>query len=76
MRIEILGTGCKKCRKTEEIIQKIVKEKGVNVEIIKIEDLGEIIERGVMVTPAVIVDGKVKIVGYVPSKNEIENLLN
>ena len=75
MKIEILGTGCPKCKKTEKIVQEVVKETGSNAEVVKIEDLQQIINRGVMMTPAVVVDGDVKIVGHVPSKDEIRNIL-
>ena len=75
MKIEILGTGCPKCKKTEKLVRKIVEENGVDAEIIKIEDVQEIIDRGVMMTPAVAVDGNVKIVGHVPSEDEIKNIL-
>jgi small redox-active disulfide protein 2 len=75
MKIEILGTGCPKCKKTERIVRKIVEKNGVDAQIVKVEDLNEIIDRGVMMTPAVVVDGEVKIVGHVPSEDEIKNML-
>lgn len=75
MKIEILGTGCPKCKMTEKIVRKAVDELGVQAEIIKIEDLQEIINRGVMMTPAVVVDGETKIVGHVPSADEVKKLL-
>ena len=75
MKIEILGTGCPKCKATEKIIRQVVDELKADVEIIKIEDLQEIVNRGVMMTPAVVVDGEVKIVGHVPSVDEIKKLL-
>jgi small redox-active disulfide protein 2 len=75
MKIEILGTGCPKCKATEKIVRKVVEELGKNVEIEKVEDLQEIVNRGVMMTPAVVVDGEVKIVGHVPSADEIKKLL-
>jgi len=75
MKIEILGTGCPKCRQTEKIVQRAVEEAGVTVDIMKIEDLQDIIDRGVMITPVVVVDGDVKIVGHVPSVEEVKKLL-
>jgi small redox-active disulfide protein 2 len=75
MKIEILGTGCPKCKATEKIIRKVVEELGKKVDIVKVEDLQEIVDRGVMMTPAVIVDGEVKIIGHVPSPDEIKKLL-
>lgn len=72
MKIEILGTGCSKCNKTKEIVEKAVKETGVNAEIIKVEDFDKILGYGVMVTPALVVDGEVKVAGKVPSVDEIK----
>jgi small redox-active disulfide protein 2 len=75
MKIEVLGTGCPKCKATEKIVRKVVEELGKKVDIVKVEDLQEIVDRGVMMTPAVVVDGEVKIVGHVPSPDEIKKLL-
>jgi len=75
MKIEILGTGCSKCRQTEKIVRRAVEETGVSAEVIKIEDLQDIVDRGVMMTPAVVVDGDVKIMGHVPSVEEVKKLL-
>jgi len=75
MKIEILGTGCHKCKATEKIIRQVVGELCKDVEVVKVEDLQEIVNRGVMMTPAVVVDGEVKIVGHVPSTDEIKKLL-
>jgi len=75
MRIEILGTGCPKCKATEKVVKQAVDELGTQAEIVKIEDLQEIINRGVMMTPAVFVDGEAKIVGRIPSADEIKKLL-
>lgn len=75
MKIEILGTGCPKCKTTEKIVRKAVEELGIKAEIVKVEDLQKIIDRGVMMTPAVFVDGEAKIVGHVPSADEIKKLL-
>lgn len=75
MKIEILGTGCPKCKTTEKIVRKAVEELGIQAEIVKVEDLQQIIEKGVMLTPAVFIDGEAKIVGHVPSSDEIKKLL-
>lgn len=75
MKIEILGTGCPKCKATEKIVKKIVEELGKDAEVVKVEDLQEIVNRGVMMTPAVVIDGEIKIVGHVPSPDEIKKLL-
>ena len=75
MKIEILGTGCPKCKATEKIVRKAVEELGIKADIVKVEDLQQIIDRGVMMTPAVFVDGEAKIVGHIPSPEEIKKLL-
>jgi len=75
MKIEILGTGCPKCKATEKVVRKVVEELGKDIEVVKVEDLQEIVNRGVMMTPAVVVDGEVKIIGHVPSVDEIKKLL-
>lgn len=75
MKIEILGAGCPKCKATEKIVRKAVEELGTKADIVKVEDLEEIINRGVMMTPAVAIDGEVKIVGKVPSTDEIKKII-
>jgi len=71
MKIEILGTGCPKCKKLHELSEEAVKELGVSAEIIKVTDINKIIDYGVMVTPALVVDGDVKVAGKIPGKQEI-----
>lgn len=72
MKIEILGTGCSKCKKTKETIEKVVKQSGVEAEVVKVEDIEKIMNYGVMVTPAVVIDGEVKLAGKVPDEKEIK----
>jgi small redox-active disulfide protein 2 len=71
MKIEILGMGCPKCKKTTQNAQQAVEELGIDAEIAKVEDLDKITEYGVMITPALVIDGKVKVAGKIPSKQEI-----
>lgn len=71
MKIEILGTGCAKCKKTKEILEKVLKGAGVEAEVIKVEDFETILNYGVMVTPAVVLDGEVKLAGKVPTEKDI-----
>lgn len=71
MKIEILGTGCAKCKKTKETIEKVLAGAGVEAEIVKVEDFETILNYGVMVTPAVVIDGDVKIAGKVPAEKDI-----
>ena len=75
MKIEILGTGCPKCKATEKVVRKVVEELGKDVEVVKVEDLQEIVDRGVMMTPAIVVDGEVKIVGHIPSIDEVKKII-
>lgn len=71
VKVEVLGKGCLKCKKTEELIETTLKKIGVEAEIVHITDLEEIVDRGVLMTPAVIVDGEKKIEGRIPSEAEI-----
>ena len=75
MEIKILGTGCGKCKTTFAMIEKIVKENALDVRLIKVEDIMEIMNYNILATPAVDVDGEVKIKGYVPSEKEIKKML-
>ncbi|WP_370572764.1 thioredoxin family protein [Methanomethylovorans sp.] len=72
MKLEILGTGCKKCKMTKEIVDKAVAETGVKAEVVKVEDLEKIMSYGVMLTPALVVDGDVKVAGKVPSVDDVK----
>ena len=74
-KVQILGTGCPKCKKLYETAQQAVKEAGVEAEVTKVEDMNEIIQFGVMMTPALAVDGDVKSVGKVLSASEIAAML-
>lgn len=75
MKIEILGTGCAKCYKLDELVRETVKETGVSAEITKVEDIKKIMTYGVMTTPALVIDGKVKVAGKIPSIEEIKQLI-
>lgn len=75
MNIAILGTGCPKCKRTTDVVRKAVEEMGVEATIQKIEDIREIMKYRVMMTPAVAIDGQVKISGKVPTVDEVKSLL-
>lgn len=75
MKIEILGGGCDKCATLYKSAQQAAVELGVEAEFVKVEDFAEIMKYGVMATPALVVDGKVKVAGKVPGKEEIKALL-
>ncbi|MBW1709880.1 MAG: TM0996/MTH895 family glutaredoxin-like protein [Deltaproteobacteria bacterium] len=72
MEIKVLGPGCAKCKKTEEVVKEAVAESGVGAEVIKVTDTMEIAGHGVLGTPAVVIDGEVKIVGKVPKKEDVK----
>ncbi|MHC4758063.1 MAG: thioredoxin family protein [Planctomycetota bacterium] len=76
MKIQILGTGCHKCEKLTENAEAAAIELSIEYEIEKVTELNEIMKFGVIVTPALVINGKVKVVGKVPSINEIKELLN
>lgn len=75
MKIEILGTGCAKCAKLMQTAKDAVKSAGVEAEVVKVEDLAQIMKYGVYVTPALVVDGQVKMSGRVPEVEELAGLL-
>ncbi len=75
MEVLVLGPGCKKCVLTYEAIKKVVNQSGVDVTIRKVEDILEIMKYNVMSTPAVVVDGEVKLKGHVPSEAEIKKII-
>ena len=75
MKIEILGTGCPKCKSLEKSVKKAVEELGIEAQVIKVENIKEIMDLGVMMTPALYVDGETKAVGRVPSTEEIKKIL-
>ncbi len=75
MDIKVLGTGCTKCKKLEELTRKIVEEKGIDATITKIEDIVEIMKFNVMSTPALVIDGEVVLKGKLPKQKELEALL-
>ncbi len=74
-KIQILGTGCAKCKKLAENAEQAAKNLGVEYEMEKITDLAQIMNFGVMTTPGLVVDGKVVSVGKLPSPAEIEKML-
>jgi small redox-active disulfide protein 2 len=73
MDIKVLGPGCAKCEMTKKNVEDAVAEAGVDAAVEKVTDLMEISRYGVFGTPAVVVDGEVKSVGKVPSKDEVQS---
>lgn len=74
--IKVLGTGCPKCKQTEAVIKEVVNRYDLDAEVIKVDDIQQIIQYNVLTTPAVVVDEVVQIKGRVPSSAEIKTLLN
>lgn len=75
MKIEILGPGCAKCKTLYENTQKAVAESGVSAEIVKVEDIASIMKYGVMSTPAIVIEGRVRSSGRVATVVEIMGML-
>ena len=75
MKIEILGPGCMKCNKLYETAKEAVAQAGVDAEVVKVSDIMEIAKRGALMTPALMVDGEIKVAGKVPKVREIVKLL-
>ncbi len=75
MKIQILGAGCPKCQKLAETAATAANELQLDYELEKVTDMNQIIASGVMLTPALAVDGEVKVVGKVPSIDEVMKLL-
>ena len=74
-RVQILGTGCAKCKMLAENVRKAIEEAGIDTEVEKIEDVKEIMKFNIMITPGLAIDGEVKSVGKVLSTEDIKKLL-
>jgi len=74
-KIQILGTGCPKCKKLAENAEAAANELDIEFKVEKVTDINEMMKFGVMITPALVVDGEVKVVGKVPSPDEIKQML-
>ncbi len=75
MKIEILGSGCAKCKTTEERVRRTLADLDMEADVVKVEDLDAIMDYGVMLTPAVVVDGEVKMSGRVPTESALKKML-
>jgi len=75
LKIQVLGTGCPKCKKLADMAEKVARELNLDYELEKVTDINKIISFGVMTTPALVVDGKVVIAGKLPSEEALRNLL-
>lgn len=74
-KLQVLGTGCPKCKKLAENTEAAAKAMGIQYELVKVTDINEIMKFGVMMTPALAVDGQVKVVGKVPDPEAIKSML-
>lgn len=75
MKVKVLGTGCSKCKKLEKLTSQALNELGIETEVVKVEDIVEIMNFGIMTTPALVIDEKVVVKGRVPSISEIKEIL-
>lgn len=75
MKIQILGSGCPKCKKLAKNAEQAALELGIDYSIEKVTDIQEIMAFGVMMTPALVIDGEVKLVGNVPDVKKLKTLL-
>jgi small redox-active disulfide protein 2 len=71
MEIKVCGPGCANCTKAENIVKEVVAAAGLDARVSKVTDFAEMAKLGVLSTPAIVIDGKIKCVGRVPLKNEI-----
>ncbi|TKB58732.1 thioredoxin family protein [Ferrimonas aestuarii] len=76
MKVEVLGSGCKKCTNLAANIQAVADAMGKTIDLEKVTDMGRILEYSVMSTPAIVIDGQVKTSGTVPNDAEIQALLS
>ncbi|MCM8787463.1 MAG: thioredoxin family protein [Candidatus Omnitrophica bacterium] len=76
MKIEIVGPGCPRCIATEKNVKEAVKQLGIQAEITKVTNVAEFAKKGIMFTPAVVVDGEVKISGKIPTVDEVKKILS
>ncbi len=74
-KIEVLGTGCLKCQMTAKNAEEAIRDLEIEAEVLKVEDVNEIMSRGVMMTPALAIDGQVVVSGHVATVKEIKQLL-
>jgi len=75
MEIKILGSGCMKCKTLEKNVLEALKELVIEADVAKVTDINKIVEYNVMMTPGLVINGKVKAFGRVPGKDEIKNII-
>jgi len=75
MDIKVLGTGCAKCKAVEKEVKEVIAELGIDANVEDVRDMAKIMEYKVMMTPGLVIDGKVVCSGHVPSKNDVRKML-
>ncbi len=75
MKLEILGPGCKRCQQLAENTKAAVAELGIDAEVVKVEDMAAIMAYGVMSTPALVVDGQVRLAGHIATARQIREII-
>lgn len=75
MEVKVLGPGCAKCKSTYAVVEKVIKENNLDVTLTKVDDIMEMMSYNILSTPAVVVNGEVRIKGHVPSVNEVKEAL-
>ena len=75
MKVKVLGPGCAKCKSTYAVVEKVIKENNLDATLTKVDDIVEMMNYNILLTPAVVVNGEVRIKGHVPSVNEVKEAL-
>jgi small redox-active disulfide protein 2 len=75
MKIEVLGKGCAKCKQLEKDVYNALAELDIKADVSKVQDIGEILKYKVMATPALVIDGQVKLAGRLPRKDELHDFI-
>lgn len=76
MEIKVLGSGCKKCTELDKLVREVLAEMNVQANVEKVEDIAQIVQYGVMLTPGLVINGKVKITGRLPGKVDIKKMIS
>lgn len=74
--IKILGTGCPKCQKLAEVVESVAREMNIDYKLEKVTDINKIMDFGIMITPALVVEGEIKIAGKIPKTDDIKKMLS
>ena len=75
MEIKVLGPGCSKCKITFELVEKVVKAHQLDAKLVKVDDIMEMMNYNILSTPAIVIDGVVKVKGRIPTESEVKELL-